>query len=83
MPHKAELSLVLERFPERALVIREIFLRDESFRSICEDYALACDCLARFQALPDANRRTEVPEYRSVIAELEKELAALLLSSGR
>ncbi len=78
MPHKAELSLVLERFPERALVIREVFLRDESFRSVCEDYALACDCLARFQALSDAQRRTEISDYRSLIAELETEIAALL-----
>ncbi len=83
MPHKAELSLVLERFPERALVIREVFLREESFRSACEDYALACECLARFEALSDTDGGTEISYYRSVIAELESEIAALLPGSSQ
>ncbi len=78
MPHRAELSLVLERFPGRGLVIRENFLRDESFRELCEDYALACETLVRFEALPDADQRPEVPDYRSVISELEEEIAAMV-----
>ena len=78
MTQNADLARVLALFPERALGIREIFLKDESFRGICEDYGLACDSLARFEALPDARSRPEIAEYRSVIAELEQEIAALL-----
>jgi hypothetical protein len=81
--HKTQLARVLERFPEAIQAIRKAFLRDDRFRTACEDYALACDCLARFEALPDAEGREEVADYRSVIAELETELAALLSSERR
>ncbi len=82
MTYRAELARVLERFPERALVIREAFLRDESFRSVCEDYVMACDCLTRFEALPNAQQRPEISDYRSVITALENEIAAFLAGRG-
>ena len=75
---RPDLAQVLALFPERSLHIRELFLRDESFRGLCEDYALARETLVRFEALPDADRRPEVPDYRSVISELEKEIAVML-----
>ena len=75
---RPDLAQVLALFPERSLHIRELFLRDESFRGLCEDYALARDTLVRFEAMPDADQRPEVPDYRSVISELEKEIATAL-----
>ena len=72
------LAPVLERFPQYRGAIRATFLADESFRSICEDYALARETLARFEALPDADRRPEIPDFRALIAELEIEIARLL-----
>jgi len=38
----------------------------------------ALDALVRFEALPDADQRPEVPDYRSMISELEKEIATVL-----
>lgn len=72
------LKQVLSLFPERSLAVRELFLRDESFRGLCEDYALARDTLARFEALPDADQRPEVIEYHSVISELAAEITGML-----
>jgi hypothetical protein len=77
-PHHAELSRVIERFPEHALGVRESFLRDERFRSVCTDYCLACDSLARFEALSDARHRDVIAEYRSLMGDLEIELAERL-----
>ena len=72
------LALVLERFPEKAVVVRRLVLRDAGFRGICEDYALAREGLATFEARPDAAMRPEVADYQTVIAELEHEIAALV-----
>ena len=75
---RPDLAQVLALFPEKSVAARELFLRDEVFRGLCEDYALARDTLVRFEAMPDADQRPEVPDYRSVISELEKEIAAVL-----
>ena len=68
---RSDLAHVLERFPEAANPIRRLFLADRGFRSVCEDYALARDALARFQAMPNAQQRPEVADYQTVIADLE------------
>ena len=75
---RPDLTRVLDLFPEKSVTVRERFLRDESFRELCEDYALARDTLVRFEAMPDADHRPEVPDYRTVISELETEIATAL-----
>jgi hypothetical protein len=52
--------------------------RTGCFAKLCEEYALALESLARFEARPDAAERAEVGEYRTVIAELEHEIARFL-----
>lgn len=66
---------VIERFPERMQIVRRLYLRDEKFRAICEDFALSIQALRRFEQRPDAQFRPEVEDYRTVLRELEKELA--------
>ena len=75
---RPDLAQVLDLFPEKSVAVRERFLRDEAFRGLCEDYALARDTLVRFEAMPDADHRPEVPDYRTVISELETEIATAL-----
>jgi hypothetical protein len=41
-PRNAALASVLEKFPESPARIRELFYRNPSFQSLCEDYR---DCL--------------------------------------
>jgi hypothetical protein len=40
-PQNAALASVLENFPEAAARIRELFLQNPYFRSLCEDYRSA------------------------------------------
>lgn len=75
------LRLILLRFPSQADDIRLAALRDRRFRSLCEDFALALEALARFEARPDAAERKEIPEYRTLVAELEAEVAGYLRDS--
>jgi hypothetical protein len=62
------------RFPEAAATVRRLALNDPAFRDICEEYALAQQSLAGFEARPDAAERPEIGEYRTVISELEGEI---------
>ena len=71
---RAGLSLAVARFPAEAATLRRLVLAHMEFRELCEEYALALQCLARFEALPDAAERSEVGEYRAVIAEMEQEI---------
>jgi hypothetical protein len=79
---RSNLTHVLERFPKAGNLIRRLFLADRGFRSVCEDYALARDALARFQAMPNAQQRPEIADYVSVIAELESEIVAFVRNAG-
>jgi hypothetical protein len=75
---KTGLAQAAARFPEAAARLRRLALADPGFRDLCEDYGLARESLARFEARPDAAERPEIREYRSVIAELEGEIDRFL-----
>lgn len=69
---------VTERFPELASPARKLYLRDDRFRSICEDLALAIGSLKSFEGRADAPLRPEIEDYRRVLSELDAELVAYL-----
>jgi hypothetical protein len=71
---RAGLSLAVARFPAEAARLRRLALAQRAFRELCEEYALALESLARFEARADAAERSEVEDYRTVIAELEREI---------
>jgi len=77
-PQKAALASVLEKFPETAARIRELFLRSTSFQSLCEDYR---DCLAAWQYWRQATSG-EAPalcqSYAELLQELEQEVRQYL-----
>lgn len=79
---EAGLARAVERFPEAAGALRRLARSDPDFREICEEYALAQESLARFEARPDAAERPEVGDYRTVIAELEGEIDRILKEAG-
>ncbi len=72
------LGPVLRRFAPRAGMIRELALRDRGFRDLCEDLALALNTLATFESRGRPSRNAEIVEYRSIVRELEGEVAARL-----
>ena len=76
------LAHAVARYPEAEARLRRLAVTDPEFREICEEYALAQQSLARFQALPDAAERPEIGDYRTVIAELEGEIGRILNGAG-
>ncbi len=80
---RPNLATVLERFPDDAVLIKRLVSRERTFRSICDDYDLVRMTLAKFEKLPDAQNRPEVPDYQVLIAELEKEIADYLLNATK
>lgn len=72
-----ELHVVVARIPRKALEIERRYQRDENFRSICRDYAEACEALEWWQSTVGQNDRRTL-DYRRLQKELESELIALL-----
>lgn len=72
---------VIARMPELSHAVRSLYLRDDRFRAICEDFALATVALQRFSLRPDAELRPEVDDFRTVTRELEEELRLYLAAS--
>ena len=72
------LARAVERFPEAAVALHRLALTSPVFREICEEYALAQQSLAGFEARLDAAERPEIGDYRTVIAELESEIDRFL-----
>ena len=78
---RLDLSQIIARFPDDGALIRRLALKDETFRGICEEYALARASLSWFEALPDASSRPEVADFRSLIPGLELEIEQFLVKS--
>lgn len=70
---------VIARFPDMGTTVRQLYLRDEEFRTICEDLGLAIDSLRHYQDRPDADLRSEIDDYRKLLHELEEELREYLV----
>ena len=75
---EAGLAQAVARFPQAASALRRLALTDPAFREVCEEYALANQSLAGFEARLDAAERSEIGDYRTVIAELEREIDRFL-----
>ncbi len=73
-PLKAASVSVLEKFPEAATRIRELFQQSPSFQSLCEDYR---DCLAAWQYWRQATPEDALAvhqSYAKLLQELEEEI---------
>jgi hypothetical protein len=77
-PSSRLLQIVLESFPGHHQTILALSLKDRQFRSILEDLVLAHEALQRFEARPDADRLPEIPEYRTIINELNADIREYL-----
>jgi hypothetical protein len=73
---------LVARFPERAPEIRHSALSDPTFRDICDDLAIAIETLSSFEARSDAETCPEIPEYKTLIVELEAEVISYLARTG-
>lgn len=64
-----------QRFPGRQRTLEALAARDESFRSLCADFAEARAALQRWQASAAAVRERRCAEYEELIESLAGEIA--------
>ena len=78
---------VRKLFPSRAEEVSRLALRNEAFRTMCEDYGVAIDALELLEARNHPQDVEKMHEYRTLVRELElelrTELAAALPSGPR
>jgi hypothetical protein len=74
---------VIERFPQHELAIERLFRTCETFRSICEDYAVGIEALRRWNDSTDPRRSERIAELRDTLAELEQEILEALEQDAR
>ena len=69
---------VIRRFPEHELTIARLLRKSESFRSMCDDYAVGIEALGRWERASDPKRSVRIAELRDALAELEEEMLEVL-----
>ena len=69
---------VIKRFPQHELVIERLIRTSESFRSMCDDYAVGVEALRRWERATDPRRAARIAELRESLAELELEMLEVL-----
>jgi len=72
---------VRKLFPDRAEHVSRLALRNETFRSLCEEYGLASDALDLLEVMNRPQDIEKMHEYRGIIKDLQKELKSELLAS--
>jgi hypothetical protein len=73
---------VRKLFPDRAEEVSRLALRNETFRTLCEDYGMAVDALdlLELRNLPQETGKRQ--EYQVLVEELENDLKSELLAAS-
>jgi len=61
-------------FPGRSEEVSRLALRNDRFRSLCEEYGLAAEALDRLEVLNQPKDAERVREFRTLVADLTEEL---------
>ena len=78
VPHIARIRRLC---PERAEEVPRLALRNDAFRTICEDYGIALEALNRLEIRNHPLDLERILEYRALIRDLERELREELARS--
>ena len=70
----ANLSAVINRFPDREDNLKWLFLKSKDFQGICEDYHKCKDALLHLARSDKANASALLKEYALLLNELEAEI---------
>ena len=78
----SDLSVVLlqllERYPGDSALVESLFMENGTFRTVCEDLALAKRTLQKLETFRKQGELTKIAEYRELVSELENEVADVL-----
>ncbi|WP_275782503.1 hypothetical protein [Pararhizobium gei] len=71
-------TAAIRHFPDRSRAIADLVVRDESFRDMCADFAMAQAELQKWRASTEPFRERRIGEYGILVEELAAEIAAAL-----
>jgi hypothetical protein len=74
----AGLASALRRFPTHSAQIENLVGRNETFRGLCDDLAVAEQALLSVDQLPDAVREARRIEFKDLVDSLASELERAL-----
>lgn len=82
MPSAAtHVAKVRKLFPDWGEEVSRLALRNETFRSLCEEYGLASEALDLLEVMNRPQDVEKMHEYRAIVRDLQKELRSELLAS--
>lgn len=76
------LFALYERFPQQINAIRGLYLRSESFQTLCADYEQCAAAMDYWEGSPNGEAGQLSEEYRNLLAELEEEVRQMLGQAG-
>ena len=68
------LFLIMERFPDRGDNLRRMYLKSETFKTICEDFKKCAEAIEYWNRSNHENASKRAKEYSDLLAELEEEI---------
>ena len=71
---------IRERFPDKNHSIDLLMAEDPEFPDLCEDFDACVDALRYWARSKQPEAETRVDEYRTLVRELEEEIAQALLA---
>jgi len=69
---------ILKRFPEHYEQIQQLLLKNDTFRSLCEDYRVCAKALRYWNESTSKEATMRREEYRALLEELEEEILVTL-----
>lgn len=67
-------DFVVNRLPDRAREIYREYARNDSFRTLCEDFRTCAEALARWKSSDTPTAPERIVEYTQSLRELESEI---------
>ena len=74
---------ILSRFPDKNHLITLRMSEDPEFYALCQDYEICNQALRHWCESGETEAAARIDEYRTLIRELEEEIAAELKSAAR
>ena len=71
---------IRERFPDKSHIIDLLMAEDSEFLTLCKDYDVCVYALRYWAKSKAPEAETRVNEYRTLIEELEEEIAQVLVA---
>ena len=78
---RTSLPIVLSRFPDHEDKIKRLFRKNETFRSLCEDYRQCSEALHYWSLSSSEEAPVRREEYEMLIQDLSEEILQTLRES--